>query len=176
MLEINELEQKVIKITCVVLLCLVTQSCPTLCDPMDYSLPSSSVLGGFSRQDYWSGFPCPPPGDLSNPGIEPRSPSLQVDSLPFEPAGKLKNTGVGSLSFLQGNFLSQESNQGLLLHCMWILYQLSYLEALRSHTKCKNPTSQHSLDCKQSTIYAISQCYLYLITPGIAGHMRTCAV
>ena len=35
----------------------------------------------FSRQEYWSGLPCLPPGDLPNPGIEPRSPSLQVDSL-----------------------------------------------------------------------------------------------
>ena len=43
---------------------------------------------GFSRQEYWSGLPCPPPGDLPNPGIEPRSPALQVDSLPIEPPGK----------------------------------------------------------------------------------------
>ena len=38
----------------------------------------------FSRQEYWSGLPCPPPGDLPNPGIEPGSPALQVDSLPTE--------------------------------------------------------------------------------------------
>ena len=43
---------------------------------------------GFSRQEYWSGLPCPPPGDLPNPGIEPRSPALQVDSLPTELPGK----------------------------------------------------------------------------------------
>ena len=43
---------------------------------------------GFSRQKYWSGLPCPPPGDLPNPGLEPRSPTLQVDSLPSEPTGK----------------------------------------------------------------------------------------
>ena len=43
---------------------------------------------GFSRQEYWSGLPCPPPGDLHNPGIEPRSPALQEDSLPVEPPGK----------------------------------------------------------------------------------------
>ena len=41
---------------------------------------------------------CPPPGDLPNPGMKPRSPALQVDSLPVEPPGKPKNTGVGSLS------------------------------------------------------------------------------
>jgi len=38
----------------------------------------------FSREEYWSGLPCPSPGDLPNPGIEPRSPALQADSLPSE--------------------------------------------------------------------------------------------
>ena len=48
------------------------QSCPTLCDPMDCSLPGSSSMG-FSRQEYWSGLPCPPPEDLRNPETEPTS-------------------------------------------------------------------------------------------------------
>ena len=52
----------------------------------------------FSRPEYWSGYPFPSPGDLPNPGIEPRSPTLQADSLSAEPQGKPKNTGVGSLS------------------------------------------------------------------------------
>ena len=43
---------------------------------------------GFSRQEYWSGLPLPPPGDLPDPGTESRSPSLQADSLPSEPPGK----------------------------------------------------------------------------------------
>ena len=43
---------------------------------------------GFSRQEYYSVLPCTPPGDLPGPGIEPRSPALQVDSLPSEPPGK----------------------------------------------------------------------------------------
>ena len=43
---------------------------------------------GFSRQEYWGGLPCPPPGDLPNSGIKPRSPALQVDSLPDELPGK----------------------------------------------------------------------------------------
>ena len=46
---------------------------------------------GFSRQEYWSGLPCPPPGDLPNSGIEPRPPALQADSLPSEPPGKPLN-------------------------------------------------------------------------------------
>ena len=46
----------------------------------------------------------PSPGDLPNPGIKPRSPTLQADSLPAEPQGKSENTGVGSLSLLQAHF------------------------------------------------------------------------
>ena len=42
----------------------------------------------FSRQEYWSGLPFPSPGDLPNPGTEPRSPTLQADTLPSEPPGK----------------------------------------------------------------------------------------
>ena len=79
----------------------------------------------FSRPEYWSEKPFPSPGDLPNPGIEPRSPALQVDSLPAEPPGKTKNTGVGSLSLLQWIFLTQLSNQGL-LHCRQLLYQPRY--------------------------------------------------
>ena len=48
---------------------------------------------GLSRQEYWSRLPCPPPGNLCNPGIEPRSSALQVDSLPTEPPGKLVQLG-----------------------------------------------------------------------------------
>ena len=66
--------------------------------------------------------------DLLNPGIEPRSPTLQADSLPTEPPGKHKNTGVGSLSILQWIFPTQELNWGV-LHCRQILYQLSYQES-----------------------------------------------
>ena len=43
---------------------------------------------GFSRQEYWSGLPFPSPGDLPNPGIEPRSPALEPDALTSEPPGK----------------------------------------------------------------------------------------
>ena len=82
---------------------------------------------GFSRQEYWSGLPCPPPGNLSNPGIELRSLALQADSLPSEPPGKPKNTGVGSLSLLQWIFLTQQSNPRVSCILGNILYQLNYL-------------------------------------------------
>ena len=72
----------------------------------------------FSRPEYWSGQPFPSPGNLPKPGIEPRSPAMQADSLPGELSGKPKNIGVGI-------FPTWELNQGL-LHCRQILYQLSY--------------------------------------------------
>ena len=50
-----------------------------------YQAPSSM---GFSRQEYWSGLPFPSPGDLPNPGIEPRSPAFQADALTSEPPGR----------------------------------------------------------------------------------------
>ena len=59
------------------------QSCPTLCDPIDYSLPGFSIHG-ISRQENWSGLPFPSPGYLPNPGIESRSPTLQADASPSE--------------------------------------------------------------------------------------------
>ena len=67
----------------------------TLCDSfvthMVRSIARQAPLSmGFSRKEYWSGLPCPPPGDLPNPGIEPKSPALAgVGSLPLAPPGKL---------------------------------------------------------------------------------------
>ena len=62
---------------------LVAQSCPTLGDPVDCT-PQAPLSMGFSRQEHWSGLPCPSLGDLPEPGVEPRSPALQADSLPSE--------------------------------------------------------------------------------------------
>ena len=92
--------------------------------PWTVTLPSPLSME-FSRQEYWSGSPCLSPEDLPNPGIEPRSPSLQADSLPAESPGKPKNTGMSSLSLFQWIFPTQESHQDF-LHCRWVLYQLSY--------------------------------------------------
>ena len=65
---------------------LVAQSCLTLCDPMDCSLPGFSM--GFSRQEYWSGLPFPSPGNLPNPAIKLRSPALKADPLLSEPSAE----------------------------------------------------------------------------------------
>ena len=64
----------------------VVQSYPTLCEPWTVAWQAPPSMG-FSRQEYWSGLPFPSPGDLPNPGIKPRSPELQADSLPSEPPG-----------------------------------------------------------------------------------------
>ena len=66
---------------------LVTQSCPTLCDLMDVAHQAPLSME-FSRQEYWSGFPFPSPGDFPDQGIEQSSPALQADSLPSESSGK----------------------------------------------------------------------------------------
>ena len=58
-----------------------------LCDSMDCSLPGSSVRGIFQAR-VLSGVPFPSPGDIPDPGIEPRSPALQADTLPSKPPGK----------------------------------------------------------------------------------------
>ena len=67
----------------------VAQSCPTLWNPMNYSLPGSSAHGIFQAR-VLDGLPFPSPGDLPNQGIKPGSPALQADALPSEPPGKLK--------------------------------------------------------------------------------------
>ena len=67
--------------------CLVAQSCPTLCDPMDCIAHQAPLSMRFSRQEYWSGKLLPSTGDLPDPGIEPGSPALQADSLSPEPPG-----------------------------------------------------------------------------------------
>ena len=125
-------------------MCLVAQSCLTLCDPMDCSPAGSSVHGNSPGKNtgvgchailewvampYWSGLPCLPPGDPPNSGMKSRSPILQEDSLPSEKTGKPKSTGAGSQSLLLEIFPSQESNWDL-LNSRCIIYQLSYQGSL----------------------------------------------
>ena len=64
----------------------VARSCPTLVTPWTVAHQAPLSMG-FSRQVYWSGVPFPSPGELPDPGIKPRSPALQEDSLPSEPLG-----------------------------------------------------------------------------------------
>ena len=99
----------------------VTQSCLTLCNPMDYSpWNSPGQNAGVGSLSLLQGIF---PTQGSDPGLK-----LQADSLPAEPQGKPKNTGVGSLSLYQQIFPIQELNHGLLC-CRQILYQMSYQRA-----------------------------------------------
>ena len=88
----------------------VAQSCPTLYDPTDCTV--HGILQ--ARILEWVVFSFP------RGSSQARSPALQAASLPAEPQGKPKNTGVGGLSVFQV-FLTQELNRGL-LNCRWILY------------------------------------------------------
>ena len=112
----------------------VAQSCPTLCDPMDcivHRIMQARILEWVANTGMGSHW------GSSQPGIKPRSPTLQADSLRAEPQRKPKNTGVGSLSLLHSIFPTQESNRGL-LHCRWILYQLCY-QGRPTCIKSRNP-------------------------------------
>ena len=70
----------------------IFQPYPTLCDPMDCSLPGSLFMG-FFRQEYWSGLPFSSPGNLPDPGIKPRLPTLQADTLLSERPGAHHKNG-----------------------------------------------------------------------------------
>ena len=97
----------------------------------------------FSRKEYWSGQLFPSPGELSNPGIEPRSPALQTDSLPVEPPGKPKTlaswwsrrTCAHLLLWKLQNYNSMNYNIRLLLNN-------HQQENFGSHTKKKIPYIQ----------------------------------
>ena len=94
-------------------LCLVAQSCPNLLRPQGPCLPGSSVHG-ISQARILEWVAMPSPGDLPNPGIQPRSPASQANSSWSETPGKLTNTGVVCHFLLQGIFLTQ----GLTLHLL----------------------------------------------------------
>ena len=124
---------------------------------------------GFSRQKYWSGLPCPPPGELPDLCLTWNlclmSPALAggffTTSATWEAHGLLstaffsgKNTGAGSLSLLQGIFPTQGSNPGL-LYCRQILYQLSYQGNYKlkfSFKKCDLQCLLHRFGVKSFTI------------------------
>ena len=76
------------------LLCLVAQSCPTLCNTMDCSPPGSSVHGYSPGKNPGAGCHALLPGDLPNPGIEPRSPALQTVNLPENPQSTILYIGL----------------------------------------------------------------------------------
>ena len=126
--------------------CLVTQLCQTLCDPIDCSLIGFSVHGDSPGKNTGYALPCPPPGDLPNPGIEPRSLVLQAGSLPFEPSGKPRTLGTHTVisppAFYYGNFWTYIEGEHLytqnpvsvisIAQCLsqWIIIDFSILLAI----------------------------------------------
>ena len=110
---------------------LVTQSCLTLCISMDCSPPGSSVHGDSPGMHTRIDLPCPPPRDLPNPGTEPRPPTLQLDSLPFEPPRKPTNNNKLKLKETQGTmtiFLLWPSSEESFIVLIWFfLYYHSIL-------------------------------------------------
>ena len=89
---------------------LVTQSCPTFVTlwTITHQAPLSTE---FSRQEYWSGLPFPSPGDL-DPGIKPRSPTLQADSLLSELSGAKRIAIIKKITLESGEI-------GTFIHCWW---------------------------------------------------------
>ena len=108
---------------------------------------------GFSRQEYWSGLSCPPPGDLSDPGIEPRSLSLQADSLPLEPPEKPTLVtcyyAISYYIFYMFNFpLNYKLLRGDSIYCSFLSYSslkvimgthiLTHIKGCLMKSKCKS--------------------------------------
>ena len=87
---------------------------------------------GFSRQEYWSELPCPPPGDLPNPKIEPRFPTLQVDSLLTETPGGFFSTEPPGKPL--GSTIIAIICGVLVLH-MWVFYYKSILKEAKNLPK-----------------------------------------
>ena len=69
--------------------CLVTKLCLTLFATPWTTAHQAPLFMGFPKQEYWNGLPFPFPGDIPDPGIQPVSPALQVDSLPLNHQGML---------------------------------------------------------------------------------------
>ena len=85
---------------------------------------------GFSRQEYWSGLPFPSPGDLPDSGIEPGSPSLQVDALPSKPPGKpwsSQTRDQTQISCIAGGFFTSWATREALIHSNPVKFVLKSL-------------------------------------------------
>ena len=105
-------------------LCLLAQLCPTLCDPMDHSLPGSFVHGDSPGKNTGVGSHAHLQGS-SQPKDRTQVSHISGRFFTIWATREAKNTRMGNLSLLHGNFLTQEWKRGL-LHFWWILHQLSY--------------------------------------------------
>ena len=161
------------QLVCVCVCILVTQSCPTLWDPMDCRPPGSSVQGIFqSKILEW--VPFPSPGDLPNPGIKPRSPASQADSLPSEPPGK-PYTPIK----LNNNKKRKSSFEFWICYkftaCLWVKVFLCFRTFISSFWKCCHSIiqSQRSLS-RPMILLSISHWGLCLSRKGTQQGARQC--
>ena len=106
-------------------LCLVAHSCPSLCDPMDCSLPDSSMHGDSPGKTTGVGCCVLLPAVFQTQGSNPGLPHCRQVLYHLRYQGSPRILEWVAYSFSRGIFPTQESNGGL-LHCSWILYQLSY--------------------------------------------------
>ena len=108
---------------------LVTQSCPTPCNPMDCSLPGSSVHGIPQARI----LECPSPGDLLDSGIEPGFPALQADSLLSEPPGKPSLYSYSSLiTFFAFRFTLYDELKKVVIFVgyIWLIFDILWVEVI----------------------------------------------
>ena len=110
-------------------MCLVAQSCLTLCDPMNCSTPGSFVHGDSPGKNTGVGCRALLQGIFPTQELNPGLLNCRQILYQLSHQGKPKNTAVGSLSLLQQTFPTWEFDWGL-LHCRWILYQLRYQRSL----------------------------------------------
>ena len=125
---------------CVCVCVLLAQPCPTLVTPQTVARQAPLFME-FSRQEYCSGQPFPPPGDLPKPGIKPRSPALQTDSLPSEPPGK------PSLSILYIESI------------VYIRQSEPPYSLCRSQATCKNPREKFDFQLKNFMFFCLGNIY-----------------
>ena len=112
---------------------LVTKSCPNLATPWTVATQAPLPMG-FSRQEYWSRLPPPPPGDLPNPEIESLSPTWQVDSLLLAPPGASlvaqleKNLPAMWETWVQSLGLEESLEKGTATHAGILAWRIPWAE------------------------------------------------
>ena len=130
LLSAGQFQVELVVCVCVYVCVIHSQSCPTLCDPMDWSPPGSLSMG-FSRQEYWSGVPFPSPGDFPKPGVGRMPPALTGRFFVTLPPGKWSRWWVAQ-------------NHGLASYIkVWSLLLQAPKVSVCNGAPCSSPASVH---------------------------------